>query len=391
MLNNSRPIYEFSDIQDTGIYDIPVGGIVFYKNNSKLEAFIKESNNGLVSTSTLEDFLNDENLYIKFDIPVDKYLIETPVILNPTSNQVDFSGSFESTFYQNLETFDGIHEQSYWQVSTDINFSQANIINEEKFSNTYLREFPQRNIQPNTTYYVRVQYKSDDHLSRFSEPVMFTTGANYIESPFIYVDGYPDNVASGPKLTSSGFVPIGSAQTHDATSWAIYDLNGNIIWNSLNDTINLLEITIPFGTLESNTEYLFLVKYHGSINDSSRVGTRAKTSESFIQPPVLSCASAGNEGSNFKVIISNYNAAMTYFITATSGSVSRNDGVINWALPTVDEDKEESIFVYAEYNGERSSTTVKSIIVLDVDVAGDVALSIASFSNGEYNDEWRII
>ncbi len=76
-------------------------------------------------------------------------------------------------------------------------------------------------------------------------------------------------------LFSSDFstVPAGF-DTHKNTSWqASTDLTfTNIVWQSLNDDVNLKEITIPAGTFSGGQRIYWRVKYNGFLDDSDWSG-----------------------------------------------------------------------------------------------------------------------
>ena len=67
------PTYTFLSTSDTGINEIPKGSTiqVFDDVNSIKSVYFKMSNNGLTSSSTVQDFLNDNSLYKDIEGGVD--------------------------------------------------------------------------------------------------------------------------------------------------------------------------------------------------------------------------------------------------------------------------------------------------------------------------------
>ena len=54
------PVFHFMDKTEVGIYDIPEDAVIFIASESKM--YKKTDNTGLVSTSTLQDAINNGNL-----------------------------------------------------------------------------------------------------------------------------------------------------------------------------------------------------------------------------------------------------------------------------------------------------------------------------------------
>jgi len=62
---NVKPIYTFDDLDSTGVHSVPVSGMILVKDDGNGKPFIimKKDNTGLDETSTIQDFINNTNLY----------------------------------------------------------------------------------------------------------------------------------------------------------------------------------------------------------------------------------------------------------------------------------------------------------------------------------------
>jgi hypothetical protein len=61
MAYNKSPIWEFSDVNQTGIDKVPLNRLVFIQSTGHI--FQKTSHTGLTSTSTISDILKDASLF----------------------------------------------------------------------------------------------------------------------------------------------------------------------------------------------------------------------------------------------------------------------------------------------------------------------------------------
>jgi hypothetical protein len=61
MAYNKSPVWEFLDLNQTGIDKVPLNRLVFIQSTGQM--LQKISNNGLTSTSTISDLLNNSSLF----------------------------------------------------------------------------------------------------------------------------------------------------------------------------------------------------------------------------------------------------------------------------------------------------------------------------------------
>lgn len=106
-----------------------------------------------------------------------------------------------------------------------------------------------------------------DEAGQWSQPSGFTTASVYIAAPAITspADGATD-IGETPTITSSAFTvePGTESDTHAASSWRIRDVNGTVVWESLEDAGNLLSLQVPSDVLqEGGRDYTVEVRHHG--------------------------------------------------------------------------------------------------------------------------------
>ena len=152
-------------------------------------------------------------------------------------------------------------------------------------------------LNPNTQYKWRCRDVTNNGLkSAWTSWTNFTTAQGQtVTTPTITLKGYqdsPTDILSGLTIEGSAFAVTEGEDTHRATSWSIAKKIGtrNNVWESLNDTVNKTQITVPDGTLEKGTAYTLTVIYHGTAAyDSAPAVVDFTTSSDFgtVNAPTL--------------------------------------------------------------------------------------------------------
>ena len=152
-------------------------------------------------------------------------------------------------------------------------------------------------LNPNTQYKWRCRDVTNNGLkSAWTSWTSFTTAQGQtVTTPIITLKGYqdsPTDILSGLTIEGSAFAVTEGEDTHRATSWSIANKVGtrSNVWESLNDTINKTQITVPDGTLEKGTAYTLTVIYHGTAAyDSAPAVVDFTTSSDFgtVNAPTL--------------------------------------------------------------------------------------------------------
>ena len=152
-------------------------------------------------------------------------------------------------------------------------------------------------LSPNTQYKWRCRDVTNNGLkSAWTSWTSFTTAQGQtVTTPVITLKGYqdsPTDILSSLTIEGSAFAVTEGEDTHRATSWSITKKIGtrNNVWESLNDTVNKTQITVPDGTLEKGTAYTLTVIYHGTAAyDSAPAVVDFTTSSDFgtVNAPTL--------------------------------------------------------------------------------------------------------
>lgn len=133
-------------------------------------------------------------------------------------------------------------------------------------------------LEPDVDYYVRVKdFANEGYVSPWSNVHKFNTATGIPAStPTVTVK--EDNIFRSVTLLGSAFaMSDGSSATHQYTDWKIYQ-GHNLIWSSLQDPTNLVQIKTP-EILSENTAYSVEVRYYPNTGLPSAVGTTTFTTE----------------------------------------------------------------------------------------------------------------
>ena len=255
--------------------------------------------------------------------------LNKPVITSPLNGTIDYIGNITST-YSTSNSYKGVQDWVRHEASLDINFTT--LIDSYEGSNNLTGWVPNVGLVL-TTVYVRTRHGSDNHLSAWSDPISFTTPDIYVAAPSLDVAGAPSNVALTPLLTGGAFNVYNGTDTHASTDWQVLNASDNsVVWESLNDTQNLLSITT--GTLPIDTDLVFRVRYNGVVYGSGAwVEVTAKTLNVYVENPTITVEGTIDKvpknptisGSTFSVM----NGTDTH--EATDYQVVRvSDGVVVW-------------------------------------------------------------
>jgi hypothetical protein len=191
--------------------------------------------------------------------------IRTPSITSPTQGQTGVlpQPTIEGTAYSPVYSIDA---RDYRQFQVDLlsgDFSSP-VVDEQVDADNFTLTTP---LATDTDFKVRIRDVSVTGAeSEFSTVVAFKTADISVNEPTLTVEGAPNDVPETPELTTSAFdtTPTGE-DTHAATDWEVRKTTDNsLVFSSLNDTVNLLSITVPAGNLDEDEEYLFRARHIGT-------------------------------------------------------------------------------------------------------------------------------
>ena len=235
--------------------------------------------------------------------------VVTPTIIAPSNGALGQSTKVNiiGTAYKNVFP-DDARKHRVFEICTDNNFT-SNVIRKEVDADSWTVE---QVLSAETKHYARIKdISTDGYESSFSPVINFTTGAKVgAISPTITLLGYndsPSDIGSSLKIKGSEYQSNGDeADTHKATSWSIRSaVSRSNVWESLNDTVNKTQITVPRGTLQKGTSYIVSVIYHSTnYADSAPSEVKFTTSNDFgtVQAPVVSIDGGATDTSLTPVI-----------------------------------------------------------------------------------------
>lgn len=126
--------------------------------------------------------------------------------------------------------------------------------------------------------------------------------------PTVTVTGEPSAVPEMPLIGTSAFQTVGVSDTHASTTWRVRRVADNsVVWESVNDTVNKTQITVPSGILQENTQYRFEAIHNGATLGASAVGfIQATTKQQFINIIGLVQVATGGGAGQYQRIDENF-------------------------------------------------------------------------------------
>ena len=209
-----------------------------------------------------------------------------PIITNPSNGTTDFIGNV-TAIYNTSDSYAGVQDWVRWEASTNTSFT--NIVDSYEGNSNLTSWSPSIGLAL-TKIFVRTKQGSDNHRSKYSGVISFTTPNTYITTPTLTVEGSPNNVTLTPTLNGSAFNVYNGVDTHISTDWQVLKASdSSVVWESMGDTVNKTSITT--GSLPKNTDLKFRVRYNGAVYGSSAwAEVIAKTLNIYVQDPVLTVA-----------------------------------------------------------------------------------------------------
>ena len=208
---------------------------------------------------------------------------ETPVLTGSTFKVVSDSGESDT------------HQSTHWLITR---LDTGAIIYENKADSTNLTSFtvPAGTLEPDTSYRFQVAYNGARHGTSGMATVEGRTHSTlaHINNPVLTVEGHPNNIGQTPKLTGSPFSVFSdndATDTHSATDWQVLTTDSRaVVWQELKGQ-HLTSVTVPASQLQTSTEYLFRVRYHGiRLAPTNWVEVRGTTMSAFdyVSTPTVS-------------------------------------------------------------------------------------------------------
>ena len=208
-------------------------------------------------------------------------IIDKPVITSPTTGATDYIGAVTST-YSTSSFYEGLQSKVSWECALDENFND--IIDSYEGSDNLTSWTPSVGELDTTQVFIRTKQISDGHISEYSDTISFTIPDIFVQTPTLTVSGYPLDIGKNPTLTISAFSVFNGTDTQELSDYQVIKVSdGTVVWESLDNTTDLLSITT--GDLEASTQYKFRARQKGKVYGySSWVETTATTKSQFTIP-----------------------------------------------------------------------------------------------------------
>ena len=294
------------------------------------------------------------------------------------------------------------HQSTDWQFATDVGFT--NVVHQSLNNTTDLLQYtvPFGALQPNTQYFVRVQHKGFiGDVSGYSIPVSFTTLRTNTPAIIVPTSGNTNVFPIGP-FTTNAFSSTGT-DTHQSTDWQFATDVGftNIIHQSLNNTTDLITLSLNNGILATLTTYYVRARHRGATGGLSQYsnGIVFTTNQgAVIQKPTITApvnASVGNVLA--PTIVSNAFALVTgtdthqssdwqistvnTFATIAHQSLGNTTSRTSYTVPAGQLLANTQYFVRVRYNGTSGSISAYSDVVTFTTLATNTPAITAPTNN----------
>jgi hypothetical protein len=289
----------------------------------------------ITGTTVINDTRGVENI-----VDINR-LIKKPEIISPTDGGTDvaLNVNIQGSTYSPLYAAD---TRDYREFQVDLatgDFStpeRSNQIDSDSWSIDPI-------LDPDESYKVRIRDVSvNGTVSEWSEEVAFTSINIFVDEPTVSVEDGPSDVPENPVISTSAFSVTNGSDTHESTDWeVIRTSDSTVVFESLNDTVNLTSITVTT-SLDESEEYEFRARHRGTTFGTSSYGSVTATTLASFAPTTLG---QSFEGGFYMGTIAA--AGTTYYLlvapnatgcaccqwktsnTSTSGTCSLVDGYAN--------------------------------------------------------------
>lgn len=257
-------ITDFSSYSD---YSVSIDSGTVGRNEDIVSVTLPVGVSGTATLSIVRDTVE-----FTFPINVKEPSVVPPTVTSPSAGQTNvlLEPSLAANSFKTEPLGTDTHQATNWQVASDAGFTNivAQSLN-DTLNLTAWKVTPQ--LGTGQTYYVRVQYIGASYgASGYSSTVSFTTVDQNTAPTILEPTNGETMVGENPVITASAFSSA-VEETHESTDWEVRLTSDNsVVWQSLNDTDNLVSITVPTGNLEVSTQYTVRVRYVGSVLGASQ-------------------------------------------------------------------------------------------------------------------------
>ena len=189
--------------------------------------------------------------------------------------------------FKNLDIPEGFkHTASDWQISTDKYFRKNTIVKESRNDKKHLTSILfDITLDPDKVYYARARVIMDKGLSDWSDiDIMRTEDLDKIDldidipsvvsKPEIFIDFDPTKVPGTLFKIKTSPLSTNSNSRHASTDYFITDLNGSVVYTSIENTDSLVEHMVSEIELPGDNFYLIKASQKSTSGDISPLGQK---------------------------------------------------------------------------------------------------------------------
>jgi len=189
--------------------------------------------------------------------------------------------------FKNLDIPEGFtHDSSDWQIATDKYFRKGSIVKESRNDKKHLTSILfDITLDPDKVYYARARVIMNTGPSDWSDiDIMRTEDLDKIDldmdipsviaKPEINIDFPITEVPSTMFTIKTSPLSTNSNSRHESTDYFISDLNGNILYSSLDNTDDLVNHLVSAIELPSDNFYLIKASHKSTSGDISPLGQK---------------------------------------------------------------------------------------------------------------------
>ena len=225
-------------------------------------------------------------------------MVKRPINIAPADGALNVS---RLSFTMVVAGYYGLYEiaqnAAQFQIATDAQFSD--VVYDNLFPVATVSGQFNGSLTLATRYYWRCRQRNAETVwSEWSAPTSFTSNASGIATPAMSSPTNDQaNVGETPTFTTNNFAVIGGTDTHVSTDWMVTtapDGLGDVIWSSLNDTVNKTSIRIAAAKLRVNSKYYVRARHNAaSLGPSAWASSVGFTTAPVFVPVDIGAAYGG--------------------------------------------------------------------------------------------------
>ena len=257
--------YTITDYDDFSVYSVEVDQGTVSRTEDTITVGVPPAGVNIVTLT-----LGRNNNFRDFEIAVGSSGVARPSIVYPAQGGTGVPNSLtiQATPFTPVPAGSTTHKESRFQVARDAGFTD--LVLNTLVTTGNLTQASVSGLVAGQQYYARVKYIAVNTAeSEYSPSVTFSVSAQSIAKPVVSSISGVVNVGPTPTFTSSAFspTPVGS-DSHVSSTWVLRGTDDSVIWQSVSDSLNKTNITIPSGVLSTDTSYSIEVQYNGGFSSS---------------------------------------------------------------------------------------------------------------------------